>query len=476
MPITSYSQLSGSPRWWSSRADVWNVAATTSARDNDYTPRAVAAWDSQDGTTTRVTQATAVSQPYLVGGNRSGGFPRIEFNPSAITGGNQGLGTASGQTLGNRNHTALFVLEMPNWQEVMGAIRGGGAVGTVGGCGIRLGRVIALSAGSAPAFTGSNCSPNIQVPTNRQILVCRYGDGSTDTNYRVWTGLRKFAESPLDAANGTSATTAFGAVGSGATNASFTGAMYQAVLATARWTDTEVDDAINYAAGLWDIDPDPDYNYVVVGDSLSSSGPTTGGSGGITWLNNQTWVRIFSNMLDGGGRHSMYNRATSSLTCATANTEFATRAAPSFIAGKTNIFIAWIGTNDIAGGANETTLAGRITTLCANARAGGASKVIVCNAIPRNGFNPTIQAWNTLLAANFRSYGADATVDLHSLFPATQGYATATLNPQWYITADQTHITPEAMGVVAAKVLSVVRPYITATATNTGRGRVFGVR
>jgi lysophospholipase L1-like esterase len=252
--------------------------------------------------------------------------------------------------------------------------------------------------------------------------------------------------------------------------------MYQAVLATAAWTDAEVADAINYAAGLWDIDPDPDYNFVVIGDSLSSSGPTTGGSGGITMLNNQTWVRIFSDMLDGGGRHSLYNRATSSLTCDTANSEWATRGAPSFVAGKTNIFIAWIGTNDIAAGATEAQVATRITTLCANARASGASKIIVCNAIPRSGFNTTINAWNVLLAANFRTYGADATVDLNSLFPATQGYATPTLNPQWYITADQTHITPEAMSVVASKVLSVVRPLVTATATDTGRSRTFGVR
>jgi lysophospholipase L1-like esterase len=100
----------------------------------------------------------------------------------------------------------------------------------------------------------------------------------------------------------------------------------------------------------------------------------------------------------------------------------------------------------------------------------------VCNAIPRSGFNTTINAWNVLLAANFRTYGADATVDLNSLFPATQGYATPTLNPQWYITADQTHITPEAMSVVASKVLSVVRPFVTATATDTGRSRTFGVR
>jgi lysophospholipase L1-like esterase len=441
--------------------DVWNVAATTSARDNDVTPRAIAAWDSQDGTTTRVTQSTAASQPYFVGGNRASPFPRIEFNPSAISGGNPGLGTASGYTLGNRSQTALFVIEMPHWQEVMASIKGQGASGTIGGVGIRLGRPFALFAGSAPAFTGSDCSPNIQIPTNRQIMVARWGDGSTDPNFTVYTGLRRSAAATLDASNGTSATMAFGAVGSGATNASFQGAMFQAVLANARWTDAEVADAINYAAGLWDIDPDPDYNFVIIGDSLSSSGPTTGGSGGITMLNNQTWVRIFSNMLDGGGRHSLYNRATSSLTCDTANSEWATRGAPSFVAGKTNIFIAWIGTNDIAGGATEAQVATRITTLCANARAAGASKIIVCNAIPRSGFNTTINAWNALLAANFRNYGADATVDLNSLFFATQGYATPTLNPQWYITADQTHITPEAMGVVASEVLKVVRPFVT---------------
>lgn len=126
--------------------------------------------------------------------------------------------------------------------------------------------------------------------------------------------------------------------------------------------------------------------------------------------------------------------------------------------GNQNVWVEWIGTNDIAGGVTLATMQSNLVQIVANAKAAGM-RVIVVTCLPRASF-PTSsmetqrQAWNAWLLSG--ASGADAVADVAS--DATMGSYTNYASTTYYV--DGTH--PTSLGysyiapIIAAAINSLV--------------------
>ena len=110
-----------------------------------------------------------------------------------------------------------------------------------------------------------------------------------------------------------------------------------------------------------------------------------------------------------------------------------------------NILYVWIGTNDMAAGATNTTVYNNLVTYCQARRAAGW-KVIVRTMIPRIAVSDTVRlAFNSSIRANWPTF-ADGLDDLGN--DPILGQAGVQANTSYYA-ADQIHLTPAGYGIAA---------------------------
>ena len=483
--ITDLSPLAA----WLSHADAWKTATSQSAID-DGTNHRIVRWDSQATATLQLAQATANSQPKFVGASRINEFPALCFENSSNAGANVGMTVTLGSAVGNRSSTFIIVSDSPHRQEhttagrnAMVGITGAGR----GGIAIHRGLVKLIDAG-ADGATGDLTTPStvdsgLRMPQGRSILVVRAGNGTTDANYTVWSNKRKTTVALR--ASATSTNFILGA--STGPNNPWTGRMYAVYVWNSALTDTQIGDAIDNLSGVYNVNTNPDYNLIVVGDSISSSGPLAAGTGGYVVPLDVSWPTILSNQL--GGQVTVHNCSTSSQTAEGIEGDFTNIVTPAIITSNgaglkspVNIMCMFIGTNDITNNsktANEVEQYWR--SIIGYARARGVSKVIGIPCIPRATAALSIMNdFNTALVANYRSWGIDYIVPIAGT-PLTfvpKSVASADLNRLLYHT-DSTHLYAQGMPYVANEVLKCLKTNLGIGSEErvvSSRGRSWGVR
>lgn len=155
---------------------------------------------------------------------------------------------------------------------------------------------------------------------------------------------------------------------------------------------------------------------------------------------------------------------------------------PVFVAGKTNILVAWEGTNAIQGGRTGAQAVDDAAAYCsAVLAANSAWKIVHMTCLPRQGgfaanwgtiaaFNAQIDAYNTQLMSEYSAHGAVAVCDIRKsggVFDMSGDYSNASFEAVntrggtqiWLeaTTGGAIHLTDAADGVVAGYLADTLR-------------------